>query len=459
MNRKPENLVDAPGSLTVKIIRFVIPLMLTGILQLLYNAADSVVVGRFESSDALAAVTSVGSLINLLVNLFMGLSVGTSVAVAHDWGAKDYEGVSRTIHTSYLISFIGGILVSAVGIAFSGQFLVWMKSDPAVLPLSIRYLRIYFVGTTANMAYNFGASVLRSVGDTRRPLYFLAVSGLVNVILNLIFVIVFRMGVDGVAWATVASQVLSAAFVIIYMMKVQTPIHFNWRKLKLHPDKLKKIVLVGLPAGLQGTVFSISNVIIQSSVNSFGNVVMAGNGAAASIEGFTYIAMNSFYHASLTFVGQFVGARKLERINGVIFRCLGLVTAVGLFFGVLSYVFAHPLLSIYLPNDPGAVEYGRTRLLYLAVPYFLCGMMEVMVGGQRGMGLSLLPMINALLGSCVLRIVWIVTIFAAHHTLFMLYISYPVSWLVTTLAHSVVYAVRLRKLRREAEGEEPGTAD
>ncbi len=459
MNRKPENLVDAPGSLTVKIIRFVIPLMLTGILQLLYNAADSVVVGRFESSDALAAVTSVGSLINLLVNLFMGLSVGTSVAVAHDWGAKDYEGVSRTIHTSYLISFIGGILVSAVGIAFSGQFLVWMKSDPAVLPLSIRYLRIYFVGTTANMAYNFGASVLRSVGDTRRPLYFLAVSGLVNVILNLIFVIVFRMGVDGVAWATVASQVLSAAFVIIYMMRVQTPIHFDWRKLKLHPDKLKKIVLVGLPAGLQGTVFSISNVIIQSSVNSFGNVVMAGNGAAASIEGFTYIAMNSFYHASLTFVGQFVGARTLERINGVLFRCLGLVTAVGLFFGVLSYVFAHPLLSIYLPNDPGAVEYGRTRLLYLAVPYFLCGMMEVMVGGQRGMGLSLLPMINALLGSCVLRIVWIVTIFAAHHTLFMLYISYPVSWLVTTLAHSVVYAVRLRKLRREAEGEEPGTAD
>ncbi|MBE6725288.1 MAG: MATE family efflux transporter [Ruminococcaceae bacterium] len=449
MDRKTENLVDAPGSLTLKIFKFIIPLMLTGILQLLYNAADSVVVGRFESSDALAAVTSVGSLINLLVNLFMGLSVGTSVAVAHDWGAKDFEGVSRTIHTSYLISFIGGILVSAVGIAFSGQFLVWMKSDPAVLPLSARYLRIYFVGTTANMAYNFGASVLRSVGDTRRPLYFLAVSGLVNVILNLIFVIVFRMGVDGVAWATVASQVLSAAFVIVYMMRTDGPIRFEWKKLRVHPDKLKKIVLVGLPAGLQGTVFSISNVIIQSSVNSFGNVVMAGNGAAASIEGFTYIAMNSVYHASLTFVGQFVGARKLDRINGVIFRCLALVSAIGIFFGVLSYVFADPLLSIYLPNDPGAVEYGRTRLLYLAVPYFLCGMMEVMVGGQRGMGLSLLPMINALLGSCVLRIVWIVTIFAAHHTLFMLYISYPVSWLVTTAAHSVVYAIRLRKLKRE----------
>ncbi|MBQ5355072.1 MAG: MATE family efflux transporter, partial [Clostridia bacterium] len=229
MARTQENLVDAPGSLTVKIVRFILPLIATGVLQLLYNAADSVVVGRFESADALAAVTSVGSLVNLLVNLFMGLSVGTSVAVAHDWGAKDYDGVSRTVHTSYLISFIGGVIVSAVGIVFSAQFLVWMKSDPAVLPLSARYLRIYFVGTTANMAYNFGASVLRSIGDTRRPLFFLAISGLVNVILNVIFVVGFRMGVDGVAWATVASQILSAVFVIVYMMRCEGPIRFEWR--------------------------------------------------------------------------------------------------------------------------------------------------------------------------------------------------------------------------------------
>ncbi len=455
MNRKTENLVDAPGPLTLKIVRFILPLMATGVLQLLYNAADSVVVGRWESSDALAAVTSVGSLVNLLVNLFMGLSVGTSVAIAHDWGAKDYDGVSRTVHTSYLISFIGGLFVSAIGIAFSRQFLVWMKSDPAVLPLSARYLRIYFVGTTANMAYNFGASVLRSIGDTRRPLFFLAVSGLANVILNVIFVVGFHMGVDGVAWATVASQVLSAAFVIIYMMRTDGPIRFEWKKLRLHRDKLTKIVTVGLPAGLQGTVFSISNVIIQSSVNSFGNLVMAGNGAAASIEGFTYIAQNSVYHASLTFVGQYVGAGRPDKINSVIFRCLFLVTVIGLTFGTMSYLFAEPLLSIYLPSDPAAVAYGRTRLLYLAVPYFLCGMMEVMVGGQRGMGLSLLPMINALLGSCVLRIVWIATVFAAHHTLFMLYVSYPISWFVTTVAHTVVYAVRLRKLKRERDGTTP----
>ena len=447
MNSGNKTLTEGP--LTPQIIRFILPLMATGILQLLYNAADSIVVGRWESTNALAAVTSVGSLINLLVNLFMGLSVGTSVAVAHDYGAKDYEGVSRTVHTSYLVSFLGGVFVSAVGMIFSRQFLIWMKSDPAVLPLSTRYLRIYFVGSTANMGYTFGSSVLRSVGDTRRPLYFLSISGLANVLLNMLFVIVFRMGVAGVAWATVISQILSAVFVIVYMMHSRECFRFEWKKLRIHPDKLKKIVTVGLPAGLQGTVFSISNVIIQSSVNSFGALVMAGNGAAASIEGFTYIAMNSVYHASLTFVGQNVGARRLDRINKVIFRCLIIVTVIGLFFGIVSNLLAGPLLSVYLPDAPDAVAYGRIRLSYIALPYFLCGMMEVMVGGQRGMGLSLIPMINALVGSCLLRIVWIATVFAAHHTLFMLYISYPISWLVTTAAHSVVYGIKLHRLKRE----------
>ena len=447
MNSGKRALTEGP--LTPQIVRFILPLMATGILQLLYNAADSIVVGRWESTNALAAVTSVGSLINLLVNLFMGLSVGTSVAVAHDYGAKDYEGVSRTVHTSYLVSFIGGVFVSAVGMIFSRQFLIWMKSDPAVLPLSTQYLRIYFVGTTANMAYNFGASVLRSVGDTRRPLYFLSLSGLINVILNMIFVIVFHMGVAGVAWATVISQVLSAVFVIVYMMRSRECFRFEWKKLRLHPDKLKKIVTVGLPAGFQGTVFSISNVIIQSSVNSFGALVMAGNGAAASIEGFTYVAMNSVYHASLTFVGQNVGARRFDRINKVVFRCLVIVTVIGLAFGVVSYLLAEPLLSVYLPEAPDAVAYGKIRMSYLVLPYFLCGMMETMVGGQRGMGLSFIPMINALVGSCLLRIVWIATVFAAHHTLFTLYISYPISWFVTTAAHSVVYGIKLHRLKKE----------
>lgn len=449
-NTKEKNNDLTSGPLTIKIIKFIIPLMLTGILQLLYNAADSIVVGHYDGSSALAAVSSVGALINLLVNAFMGLSVGAAVVVAQDYGAKDYEGVSKTVHTSYLISIIGGIVVGAIGLIFSRQFLIWMESPEDVLPLSTEYLMIYFIGTPANMAYNFGASILRSVGDTKRPLYFLTISGLVNVILNLVLVIIFHMGVAGVAYATIISQILSAVMVIVYMMKSKDCVRFVPKKMRIHGDKLKKMLYIGLPAGFQGTVFSLSNVVIQSAVNSFGSLVMAGNGAASSLEGFTYTAMNSVYQASLTFVGQNVGAKKYDRINKVQGVCLVLVTIIGLVFGVTTYCLGEPLLSIYLPNDPEAIPYGIIRMSYIALPYFLCGMMEVMVGGQRGMGMSFIPMINALLGSCVLRIVWISTVFAADPTLFTLYISYPISWIVTTLAHTVFYFVKLHSLKKKA---------
>ncbi len=449
-NTKEKNNDLTSGPLTIKIIKFIIPLMLTGILQLLYNAADSIVVGHYDGSSALAAVSSVGALINLLVNAFMGLSVGAAVVVAQDYGAKDYEGVSKTVHTSYLISIIGGIVVGAIGLIFSRQFLIWMGSPEDVLPLSTEYLMIYFIGTPANMAYNFGASILRSVGDTKRPLYFLTISGLVNVVLNLVLVIVFHMGVAGVAYATIISQILSAVMVIVYMMKSKDCVRFVPKKMRIHGDKLKKMLYIGLPAGFQGTVFSLSNVVIQSAVNSFGSLVMAGNGAASSLEGFTYTAMNSVYQASLTFVGQNVGAKKYDRINKVQGVCLVLVTIIGLVFGVTTYCLGEPLLSIYLPNDPEAIPYGIIRMSYIALPYFLCGMMEVMVGGQRGMGMSFIPMINALLGSCVLRIVWISTVFAADPTLFTLYISYPISWIVTTLAHTVFYFVKLHSLKKKA---------
>ena len=449
-NTKEKNNDLTSGPLTIKIIKFIIPLMLTGILQLLYNAADSIVVGHYDGSSALAAVSSVGALINLLVNAFMGLSVGAAVVVAQDYGAKDYEGVSKTVHTSYLISIIGGIVVGAIGLIFSRQFLIWMGSPEDVLPLSTEYLMIYFIGTPANMAYNFGASILRSIGDTKRPLYFLTISGLVNVVLNLVLVIVFHMGVAGVAYATIISQILSAVMVIVYMMKSKDCVRFVPKNMRIHGDKLKKMLYIGLPAGFQGTVFSLSNVVIQSAVNSFGSLVMAGNGAASSLEGFTYTAMNSVYQASLTFVGQNVGAKKYDRINKVQGVCLVLVTIIGLVFGVTTYCLGQPLLSIYLPNDPEAIPYGIIRMSYIALPYFLCGMMEVMVGGQRGMGMSFIPMINALLGSCVLRIVWISTVFAADPTLFTLYISYPISWIVTTLAHTVFYFVKLHSLKKKA---------
>lgn len=449
-NTKEKNNDLTSGPLTIKIIKFIIPLMLTGILQLLYNAADSIVVGHYDGSSALAAVSSVGALINLLVNAFMGLSVGAAVVVAQDYGAKDYEGVSKTVHTSYLISIIGGIVVGAIGLIFSRQFLIWMESPEDVLPLSTEYLMIYFAGTPANMAYNFGASILRSVGDTKRPLYFLTISGLVNVVLNLVLVIVFHMGVAGVAYATIISQILSAVMVIVYMMKSKDCVRFVPKNMRIYGDKLKKMLYIGLPAGFQGTVFSLSNVVIQSAVNSFGSLVMAGNGAASSLEGFTYTAMNSVYQASLTFVGQNVGAKKYDRINKVQGVCLVLVTIIGLVFGVTTYCLGEPLLSIYLPNDPEAIPYGIIRMSYIALPYFLCGMMEVMVGGQRGMGMSFIPMINALLGSCVLRIVWISTVFAADPTLFTLYISYPISWIVTTLAHTVFYFIKLHSLKKKA---------
>ena len=449
-NTKEKNNDLTSGPLTLKIIKFIIPLMLTGILQLLYNAADSIVVGHYDGSSALAAVSSVGALINLLVNAFMGLSVGAAVVVAQDYGAKDYEGVSKTVHTSYLISIIGGIVVGAIGLIFSRQFLIWMGSPEDVLPLSTEYLMIYFIGTPANMAYNFGASILRSIGDTKRPLYFLTISGLVNVVLNLVLVIVFHMGVAGVAYATIISQILSAVMVIVYMMKSKDCVRFVPKKMRIYGDKLKKMLYIGLPAGFQGTVFSLSNVVIQSAVNSFGSLVMAGNGAASSLEGFTYTAMNSVYQASLTFVGQNVGAKKYDRINKVQGVCLVLVTIIGLVFGVTTYCLGEPLLSIYLPNDPEAIPYGIIRMSYIALPYFLCGMMEVMVGGQRGMGMSFIPMINALLGSCVLRIVWISTVFAADPTLFTLYISYPISWIVTTLAHTVFYFIKLHSLKKKA---------
>lgn len=435
-------------SLTGQIIRYIVPLILTGILQLLYNAADNIVVGRFDGSSALAAVGSTGSLINLIVNVFIGLSVGTAVAVAHDYGAGDYDGVQRTVHTSILVSIFSGIVVGAFGCLCSGTFLEWMDTPPDVLPLSTTYLEIYFLGTPASLIYNFGASILRSVGDTKRPLFFLTVSGIVNIILNLVFVIVFHMGVAGVAIATIISQYVSMVLILICLVRESGCCHLDFKKLRMHSDKLKKIVRVGLPAGIQGSVFSISNVVIQSSVNSFGSLVMAGNTVASQLEGFAYTAMNSVYHAALTFIGQNIGARRYDQINKVLVRCLIVVITIGVVVGGLMFLFGEPLLKIYLPNDPDAIPYGITRLVYVMLPYFLCGMMEVMVGGQRGMGMSIVPMITSLVGSCLFRIIWIMTVFASVHSLPALYISYPISWTLTTAAHAVFYFIHYSKLKK-----------
>lgn len=437
------------GPLTKKIILYSLPLMVTGILQLLYNAADVIVVGRYAGSVALAAVGSTTSLINLILNVSMGLSVGASVAVAQDYGAKNYDSLSKSVHTSVLLGIFSGLIVALVGFFASGQFLVWMDSPEDILPLSTLYLKIYFLGAPASLVYNFCASILRSVGDTRRPLIYLTISGLLNVGLNLFFVIVFHMSVAGVALATIVSQYTSAAMIVTHMLKTDKVYKLSIKNLRFDGAKFKKILYIGFPAGLQGTVFSLSNVVIQSSVNSFGSLVVSASTAAANLEGFVYTAMNTMYQAALTFTGQNVGAHKFERIKKVNVNCIALVCVIGIVLGGFVYIFAEPLLRIYIPNEPEALPYGVTRLLYVCAPYFLCGIMDVMVGSLRGMGASIMPMIVSLCGACGLRLIWIATVFKANHTLPALFISYPISWIITAGVHFVCYTRMQKKMLRQ----------
>ena len=450
---KAVNVNMTEGPLLGKIIRFSVPLMLSGMLQLLYNAADVVVVGKWAGSAALAAVGSTGALVNLLINLFMGVSVGCNVLAARYYGAGDRESVSRTVHCAVGVSVIIGVAAGMVGLVFSTPLLRLMGSPEDVLPLASLYLRIYFCGMPFNIAYNFGAAVLRAVGDTKRPLYFLSAAGAVNVALNLLTVIVFRMGVAGVAIATVASQLISALLVIRCLMLREDCCHLDLRQIRIYREQLLAMIRIGLPAGIQGSLFSLSNVIIQSSVNSFGSVVVAGNAAAANVEGFVYTAMNSVYQASITFVSQNLGAGKPSRILRVMWICLGVTAAVGLTLGTLVYTFGHGLLGIYASDSEGLKEQiiavGLRRFRYVGRPYFLCGLMEVGCGGMRGLGRSWLPTSVTLLGACGLRMVWIFTVFRELHTLDSLYVSYPISWTVTFLAHMVCFFLAFRKVRRQ----------
>ncbi len=450
---KAVNLNMTQGPLLGKIIRFSVPLMLSGMLQLLYNAADVIVVGRFAGPAALAAVGSTGSLVNLLVNLFMGVSVGCNVLVARYYGAGDHESVSKTVHCAMGASLIIGVLAGIVGLVFSTPLLRLMGSPEDVLPLASLYLRIYFCGMPFNIAYNFGAAVLRAVGDTRRPLYILTVAGAVNVALNLILVIVFHMDTAGVAIATVASQVISAVLVTRALTLREDCCHLNTKEIRIYKDKLIDMIKVGLPAGIQGSLFSISNVIIQSSVNSFGSIVIAGNAAAANIEGFVYTAMNAVYQACITFTSQNLGAQKPKRILRVMGICTLVVSAVGLTLGNLAFLGGEQLLGIYVSPDEAdraqILAVGLTRMTYLAAPYFFCGLMEIGCGGMRGLGWSWVPTSVSLLGACGIRIVWIFTVFASVGTLESLYISYPISWAATYAAHMLCYFFAFRRTRRQ----------
>ena len=428
------------GPLLGKLLLFTLPLMLSGILQLLFNAADIVVVGKFTGSQALAAVGSTGALINLFVNVFIGFSIGTNVLVAQYFGARDEKNVQETVHTSILLGMIGGILLIALGILFAKPMLVWMGTPDDVLSQAVLYINVYFIGMPAMLVYNFGAAILRAIGDTRRPLYYLLIAGVINVILNMIFVIVLHMGVAGVATATVVSQVISAVLIVRCLMQTEGMYHLDLHKLHIHKGKLVGIIRIGLPAGLQGAVFSISNVLIQSSINSFGSIAMAGSTAAGNIEGFVYTAMNSVYQTALSFVSQNVGGGRQDRIPKISWQCMMIVFIIGLVMGNAAYQFGNHLLGIY-SSDPEVIQNGLVRMQLICQVYFLCGMMDVTVGILRGMGYAIMPMIVSLLGACGLRVVWIFTIFRWKHSLFVLFLSYPITWTVTFAAHMICLLV------------------
>lgn len=436
------------GPILSKVLIYAFPLMLSGVLQLLFNAADVIIVGRFAGSQSLAAVGSTTALINLLVNIFLGLSVGVNVLVAQYYGAKKDEDVNETIHTAIAVSLVSGVFLIFVGLVASRPLLELMGTPADVIEKSTVYMQIYFAGMPVVMLYNFGSAVLRAIGDTKRPLYYLTVAGVVNVVLNVFFVTQLHMDVAGVALATVLSQVISAGLVVRCLMKSEGSLKVELKKLKINAYKLKRIVKVGLPAGMQGAIFSISNVLIQSSVNSFGSIAMAGNTASSNIEGFIYIAMNSLYQTNLSFTSQNYGGRKYSRLNRITITCLGVVIAVGLTLGLSAYAAGEFLLGIY-SSDPEVVQYGLNRLAVFGGTYFIGGMMDVMVGAIRGIGYSVLPMCVSLIGVCAMRILWIYTIFQWSHSLQTLYISYPVTWIITVTAHIICYILIRKKLPKK----------
>lgn len=439
------------GPIFGKMVLFALPIMAMNILQLMFNAADLVVVGRFSGKEALAAVGATGSIVNLIVNLFMGLAVGTSVIVAQDCGAKRPEAISRSVHTSVVISIIAGILVMVLGLILCTPLLTIMGTPADIIDLSALYLRIYFLGLPASMVYNFGAAILRAVGDSRRPMYYLLISGVVNVILNLFFVIVLHMSVDGVAWATVISQYLSMVLTLLCLIRnKEESIRLTLKKLCIDGRKLGQIIRIGLPAGLQGLLFSISNVLIQSAVNSFGSSMVAASSAASNIEGFVATPMNAYYNAAITFTGQNMGAKKYDRIDKVAKICTMLVIVTWIVLGGMTMLFGRPMLSIFT-SDPEVIRLGILRINVLMIAYFTCGIMNVFPGLTRGMGFSIIPMICTLVGACLMRIVWLVTIFAWFPTVMVLFACYPVTWALAGIGQVVTFFYARKKVRQRVE--------
>ena len=449
MKKQNQNMITGP--LFVNIVLYIIPVILTSVLQLLFNAADLVVVGRFCGSVSVAAVGATTSITNLLVNFFVGLSVGAGVTVAHGLGSQRASVVHNTVHTALPVALVSGVFLTLVGVFFSETFLRLMGTPENVLGLAAVYMKIYFGGITFTMVYNFCSAILRAAGDTKSPLIFLSFAGVVNVVLNLVFVIKLHMNVAGVALATTISQGISAILVVIALMRRTDACRLQLRKMRFHKVQLTKMLRIGLPAGIQSALFSISNVLIQSSVNSFGDVLMSGNAAAANIEGFIYASINAFHQTAVNFIGQNAGARQYKRVHKTLIYCLICAAVTGLALGSLAYGFGPQLLSLYITDSAEAIGFGLLRLGIVGATYLLCGLMDVTTGALRGLGESFTPMLLSILGVCGIRIGWIYTIFQmeAFHTPQSLYISYPVSWTVTFLCQLAAFLNYYRKYQRE----------
>lgn len=448
---KPKDIDMLHGPLSRSIMMYVIPVILTSYLQLLFNAADLMVVGQYCGSMSVAAVGSSTPLIHLFLNLFTGLSVGAGVSVAHAIGAGDPESIFRSIHTSMLTSIISGIFITILGVIGSPALLKMMSTPENVLKLGTVYLRIYFSGILFNLVYNFCTSILRAAGDTQSPLIILLAAGVINVILNVIFVTRFDLNVAGVALATTISQALSAVAVVIVLMKRRDVCRFEPRKMKIYLPQLIQLVRIGLPAGVQSSMFSISNVMIQASINSFGDVMMSGNAAVSNVESFTFATVNGFHMTALNFVGQNVGAQQYDRVKKVFRLCMVYVTIAGMLVGGLGFFFRRQVLSLYITDSPAAIEAGCLRMIFTTLPYFIYGWLDTITGAIRGLGASFLSMLLSILGICGIRLVWILCIFSMppFHTPFHLYLSYPISWIITIAAQLTAFLIVYRK-RTEA---------
>ncbi len=443
------------GPLLPAILRYTIPIVLTGALQLLFNAADLVVVGRYCGEDCVGAVGSTGSTTSLIVTLFMGLSVGGGVCTAHALGAGDDQAVHRAVHTAIPTALISGVILTVVGMFVSEPLLKLMGTPAELLPLSKLYMQIYFGGISFIMLYNFAGAILRSAGDTRSPLIYLCFSGVANVVLNVIFVTAFGMDVDGVALATVLSQGISAVLCVRNLMRRKDACRLQWKKVRIYKPELLKMMRIGFPAGIQNAMFSISNITIQSAINSFGRDFVNGNSAAANVEGFMWVFANAFQQASINFVGQNHGAKQTKRATQSLWLCLGGVVVICATIGLIGYTFAEQLLSIYLPDAPQAIAYGLVRAAWVFPVYFLFGLMESTTGALRGRGASFAPMLISIIGICGIRLGWIFTVFQIpkYHTPEGLYFSFPLSWAVTFCCLLAAYLVIVRR-ERKSQGKE-----